>query len=135
MKRIVLLLATLVPATASADKIYNDSAMKVAHDCDKDGSAIFNGSAASGSVTGKCEKITVNGSTASLTIASVATLTMTGSMNEVTVDSVGKITITGTKNTVNWKKALTGAKPKITQTGVGNKVNKVKEEEKKEEKK
>src|SRR5688572_6476140 len=116
MRRIVLLLA-LVPSLASADKVYNDAGAKVAHDCDKDGNAIFNGSAASGAITGKCDKITVNGSTANLTIASVATLTVTGSMNEVTVDAVDRVSITGTKNTVSWKKGVSVAKPKVSQTG------------------
>ena len=121
MKRIVLLLA-LVPSLASADKTYNDAGAKIAHDCDKDGNAVLNGAAASGAITGKCDKISITGSTSKLTIASVANLSITGSMNEVTVDAVDKVSVTGTKNTVIWKKGVSLAKPKVSQTGVGNKI-------------
>jgi hypothetical protein len=121
MKRIALLLV-LVPSLASADKTYNDAGAKIAHDCDKDGNAVLNGAAASGSITGKCDKISITGSTAKLTIASVAKLSVTGSMNEITVDAVDKLSVTGSKNTVSWKKSVSGEKPKISQTGVGNKI-------------
>ena len=121
MKRIVLLLV-LAPSLASADKTYNDAGAKITHDCDKDGNAVLNGSASTGTITGKCDKISINGSTANLTITSVAHLSVTGSMNEVTVEAVDKVSVTGTKNTVTWKKGVSVAKPKVSQTGVGNKV-------------
>ena len=122
MKRMVFLLATLVPATASADKVYNDAGGTVTHDCDKDGTAVFNGASITATVTGKCTDVKVNGSSIKATIASVTKLAVTGSSNEVAAEAVDKLTVSGTTNTVSWKKGVTGAKPKVSTSGVGNKV-------------
>lgn len=131
MKRLALLLA-LVPTVAAADTSYNDSAQAINHDCAKDPNVSVNSSASSATFTGKCDKISINGSTIKATIASVAKLSVNGSANEITVDGVDKLSVNGSSNVVSYKTNVAGkGKPKVSVLGTGNKVAQAKPDVKK----
>ncbi len=76
--------------------------------------------------TGTCDKITVETGENSLKIENVKTLQLDGGMNSVEVGGVDAIVTNGGQNTVAYKKGLSGAKPKISGGGAGNKVAQVK---------
>lgn len=72
--------------------------------------------------------VSISGSANALTLTGECkSVSVTGSSNKVTMDGVGEISVTGTGNNVTWKRALGDAKkPKVSATGVGNKVSKAK---------
>ena len=57
------------------------------------------------SLTGDCKSINVSGAT-----------------NKVKAEGVATITVSGSDNEVTWKRAVGGKKPKVSRTGVNNKV-------------
>lgn len=66
-------------------------------------------------VTGASNTVTVTGECKSVTVS--------GASNKVKVEAVGTITVTGSDNAVTWKRGLGKAKPKVSRTGVNNKVS------------
>lgn len=68
-------------------------------------------------ITGNHHKVTLKGACQSVTI--------TGNGHSVTMEQIGSITATGNKIQVQWKKALRGDKPEITQTGNGIRISKI----------
>ena len=47
---------------------------------------------------------------------------MSGATNKVKAEGVATITVSGSDNEVTWKRAVGGKKPKVSRTGVNNKV-------------
>ncbi|MBX3156242.1 MAG: DUF3060 domain-containing protein [Deltaproteobacteria bacterium] len=127
MKRLVglVLVLSLAPAgVAGADRVFNSGGGS--HDCNKDGNVVINAGDAKYTITGACEKVSINGSSNTVTIESAKKLSVTGSENKVDVGASDKISISGSDNTVNWKKGLGADKPKVGSVGTGNKINQVK---------
>ena len=75
---------------------------------------------------GTCAKIAINGSNNQVTIENAKKLAVNGSGNTVDIVAADKIALTGSNNKIAYKKGLTGAKPKISTLGSGNKVTKLK---------
>jgi DUF3060 family protein len=66
------------------------------------------------SISGSENEITLTGECKSVSVS--------GADNKVKVEAVGTITVVGSGNEVLWKKAVGGKKPKVSRTGVDNKV-------------
>ncbi|MCP3141541.1 DUF3060 domain-containing protein [Pyxidicoccus xibeiensis] len=66
-------------------------------------------------VTGSSNTVTLTGECKSLTVS--------GSTNNVKVEAIRTITVEGASNTVTWKRGHGKSKPKVSRTGVGNKVS------------
>jgi hypothetical protein len=127
--RVALMLALFslgFSSVAYAEAEYTDADGTVSHDCAKDPEVSISGSSSTYTITGACAMVSVTGSTNKVTIESSEKVAVTGSMNEVNVAATNKISVLGTSNKVAWKKAIKGKKPKISSTGVGNKVSKAK---------
>ena len=109
MKKLALVFALLaVPAIAAADApdvIINDAGQTATVDCGEGGKVIVNGASNVITITGGCAKVQIN-----------------GSMNAVAIAAADKINVTGTNNKVTWSKGWTKKAPKISRSGVGNKV-------------
>jgi hypothetical protein len=69
-------------------------------------------------ITGTSNTVTLTGECKSVTIS--------GTSNTVKVEATSVIDVTGTSNNVTWKRGHGKSKPKISRTGVGNKVSQVK---------
>jgi hypothetical protein len=69
---------------------------------------------------GACDRIVINGGENRLTVESVKQLVINGSENVVDVGAVDAIQINGDENKVNYKKGVSGAKPRITSLGAHN---------------
>ncbi|MBZ4418463.1 DUF3060 domain-containing protein [Myxococcus sp. RHSTA-1-4] len=69
-------------------------------------------------VTGASNTVTLTGECKSITVS--------GSGNNVKAEAVRAITVEGTANTVTYKRGHGKSKPKVTRTGVNNKVTQVK---------
>ena len=122
----LVLLALCAPAAlAHADDdtwVWSDSNAKAAHDCAKQPVVIVNASTDQLALTGKCTRVSVNGSRVKLTAASIDALVVNGAENAVTVDALGKLSITGASNTITWKTAIGGKKPRVSDQGSGDSV-------------
>jgi Protein of unknown function (DUF3060) len=69
--------------------------------------------------------VRVDGNLNVLTITGSCTvLTVEGNKNKIRVATVGSIVLDGNQNQVSWSKALTGARPVVSNTGSGNSVSK-----------
>ena len=77
-------------------------------------------------LTGACEKVSINGSATTVSIESALKVSVNGAGNAVSVDAADKISVNGTKNSVTYKGAVTKKKPKVSKTGIGNSVKRVK---------
>jgi len=122
-----LLLASLllVPAIAAADVSIEDNDKTVAVDCAKDKNVSISGNKATVTLTGVCDTVSVSGN--EITLAGSATrVSVSGNDNNVALDGVDALAASGNKNKVTWKKGVKKAKPKISNTGNGNKVAKAK---------
>ena len=96
-------------------------------DCSKNPTFIYNDNNGTFTFTGKCEKISINGNNAKLTIESVKTLAIQGNGTTATVTAVDTIATPGNKNSVTYKKAVTAnGKVKVSNPGNGNSVKLVK---------
>ncbi|MEO8699692.1 MAG: DUF3060 domain-containing protein [Kofleriaceae bacterium] len=127
MQRFVFVLCLLAPSLALADRSINDSGVTTTIDCAKDPEVSMNGATGNLTFTGKCKKISINGSTNTIKIESVEKLAVSGANNTVTVDTAEKIGVTGSANTVAYKTGPNGkGKPKVSSVGVGNKITQVK---------
>lgn len=109
MKKFALVVALVfAPSLALADApdhVINGAQESPTVDCGEGGKVSVNGSQNTVTITGACAKVAVM-----------------GSMNTVTVEAADKIAITGSGNTVTWTKGWKKKTPKISRTGVGNKV-------------
>jgi hypothetical protein len=96
-------------------------------DCSKNPTFIYNDNNGAFTFTGKCDKISINGNNAKLTIESVKTLAIQGNGTSATVTAVDTIATPGNKNSVTYKKSVTAnAKVKVSNPGNGNSVKLVK---------
>ena len=68
-----------------------------------------NGSGHTLELTGECERVEVN-----------------GMGNTVNVEAAATIEVNGTNNAVTWKRGVGADKPKVSRTGVNNKVSQAK---------
>ena len=125
MKRLGFALL-LVSSVAFGKGSYLDNAKTATHDCAKDPDAAIMGNENTITFTGTCTDISVMGNKNKVIIASASGLTVTGNENTVDVDTVAKVAATGNKNTVTWKKASTGDKPALRNTGKDNKISQAK---------
>jgi hypothetical protein len=76
------------------------------HKCSPGTEVEITGASNTVTLTGECKSVTVNGSS-----------------NKVKVEAVGAITVTGSDNAVTWKRGHGKSKPKVSRTGVSNKVS------------
>ncbi len=126
MNRIAIIVLALLPSVvAHADQNFA-SGTGSTWDCAKDPNVNINHGAGTYTFKGACKTINLNGGASKLTIESVESLNVNGAANTVAIGEAGDILINGAKNTITWKKAKTGDKPAVTQTGVGNKVSRAK---------
>jgi hypothetical protein len=65
-------------------------------------------------VSGSGNEVTLTGECKSVTVS--------GADNKVKVEAVAAIEVTGSGNEVTWKRAVGAKKPKVSRTGVNNKV-------------
>jgi hypothetical protein len=122
MKRLVAVLAFVVPATAArADRTAPPTPTVL--DCATAPSPSIATDKGEYKITGTCEKVTITGSQNMVTVETTKNLAITGGKNEVLVDKVDKIAITGTTNRVTYKMGVTGAAPK-TAAAQGNMIRK-----------
>jgi Protein of unknown function (DUF3060) len=121
-----LLCLSLLSSAAYAEVEFDEASQTIAHDCAKDPEVSISSSSSTFTLTGACTKVTVVGASNQITIESSEKVAVTGSDNEVHVVATNKIAVVGTSNQVTWKKALKGKKPKISKTGVANKVSQAK---------
>ncbi|MHA7632485.1 DUF3060 domain-containing protein [Corallococcus sp. M7] len=70
---------------------------------------------------GSTVEITGNDNTVTLT-GECKSVTVNGNDNKVKVEATGAISVTGTTNAVTWKRGLGKSKPKVSRTGVDNKI-------------
>jgi hypothetical protein len=124
MRRLLLALLTLLPATAAADRIYSGE-KSVTHDCAKEPEVAINDGGGTYTLTGACTKLAVNGGKNTIKAESVAKLVVNGSRNTIDVDAVDRVSVTGDENTVNYKRGVKG-NPKLAAIGTNNKLNQVK---------
>ncbi|MCY1032479.1 DUF3060 domain-containing protein [Corallococcus sp. BB11-1] len=75
------------------------------HECKPDSTVEITGASNNITLTGECKSVTVNGSS-----------------NVVKVEATRLISVTGMSNTVTWKRGHGKSKPKISRTGMDNKV-------------
>jgi hypothetical protein len=123
MKRIAILLLTIAPAVASADK---ELAKGATWDCKKDPVVHIGNGKGTYTFKGACTSIAVAGGQNTLKIEAVDTLTVGGAKNKITVGTVDTIDVGGAGNKITWKKAKTGDKPTLTGQPDKNTITKAK---------
>lgn len=97
-----------------------------AQDCAKNPTAVINTGEGSYKFVGPCSRIVVNGGENTLVVDSAKELVINGSTNTVTLGSVDVISVTGSENKVRYRKAISGAKPRISSTGNDNAITQTK---------
>ena len=123
MKRLVIALGLgLVSSVAFAKDAYMENHTTGSHDCSKAPDVAITGNENTITFTGSCTSIAVMGNRNKITVASTAKLNVMGNENTIDVDAIGHLGTTGNKNTVSWKKALSGDKPGMRNTGKDNKI-------------
>jgi hypothetical protein len=115
MKTLAVLAIALAPLTAVADKSFVGE--NAAWDCSKDPVVNITRGSGSYTFTGKCTTIAIQGGDNKLTIESVDSLKIVGGGNQIAVDTIDTIKIVGAGNKLTWKKAKSGAKPKVSAVG------------------
>ncbi|RKH39044.1 DUF3060 domain-containing protein [Corallococcus sicarius] len=75
------------------------------HACTANSTVEITGSSNTVTLTGECKSVIVSGSS-----------------NNVKVEATRSIEVTGMSNTVTWKRSVGKSKPKVSRTGMGNKV-------------
>lgn len=69
-------------------------------------------------------RVEINGASNNVTLTGECkSVTVSGSSNTVKVEATRAIIVEGTSNSVTWKRTIGKAKPKVSRTGVGNKVS------------
>jgi hypothetical protein len=124
MNRLALVVLLLVPSLSFAERsIHGDK--KATIDCSKDPEVSIHSGEGTFTVTGACDKITVNGGNNTLTIENVKKLAIVGAGNTVEVDKTDKISVTGAGNKVTYKGTVKGTgKPTVATIGSDNKITK-----------
>lgn len=68
-------------------------------------------------------EVEINGSDNTVTLTGdCKSITVSGANNKVKAEGVATIDVSGSGNEVTWKRAVGGKKPKVSRTGVNNKV-------------
>ncbi len=93
--------------TAGAQLEISSTGNTETHRCSPKTEVDISGSENEITLTGECKSVSVSGAS-----------------NKVKVEAVGTITVVGSGNEVLWKKGVGGKKPKVSRTGVNNKVAK-----------
>lgn len=88
-------------------------------DCSKSATFIYAENDGSFTFTGKCDKILISGNNNKLKVDSVNAVMLSGNKNVVDAATVSVIDTTGNENAVTYK----SRKPKISNTGNGNKIS------------
>lgn len=123
MKKLGLMLL-VVPALAFA-KSYN-SERTVTHDCAKDPDVSINVSAATFTIKGTCEKVSINGADNKVTVENSERISVNGADNTVAVNAVDRINVNGADNRVTYKRGIKKAKPRVKVLGTGSTVTRAK---------
>ncbi|RKH58048.1 DUF3060 domain-containing protein [Corallococcus llansteffanensis] len=89
--------------TASID--VTGSGETATHECTPGSTVEITGASNNVTLTGECKSVTVSGSN-----------------NTVKVEATRAISVTGMANTVTWKRGHGKSKPKISRTGMNNKI-------------
>jgi len=110
----------LAQGSAVADQ--DIRAKRATIDCAKDPVVAITAGEGNYTVTGSCDKISINGGQNTVAIESVKKLGINGSGNKVKVTAAEKIGIVGSDNEVEWSKGPSGKKPTIGNVGNNNKV-------------
>jgi hypothetical protein len=97
-----------------------------AHDCAKNPTAVIDTGDGKYRFVGPCTRIVIDGGENTVEIESAKAVEINGSENTVTIGAADKITVLGGDNKVSYKKGLSGAKPKISSTGVNNTITQTK---------
>lgn len=116
----IMIAIGLAPTAARADKSYT-SERHIEHDCATEADVSINVSGAHAVLTGACNKISVNGSSNNVTVATVKRLNVNGSKNTVAAGAVSDISATGVGNTITYKKS--GKGPNVKSPGLNNKIS------------
>ena len=97
---------------AGAAVTYSGTEKSFTHTCDeKHGrSIVIDGVENSVTLKGKCDSVSVNGTS-----------------NKVSMETVGRITVSGVENALKYKSGFEGKSPAISKTGVDNTVTKIKD--------
>lgn len=128
MKIIAFLVATTsFVSLAAADISLSDNNETVAVDCAKDPNVSVSGNHTTLTLTGTCTRVMLSGNHAKI-IGSAVTVLISGNENTANLDAVDWVATSGNKNTATYKKPVDAKlkKPKISNTGNGNKITKAK---------
>lgn len=103
---------------------YEGSSQNITHNCNAVPSVTFGGSSNTITVTGTCKAVVLQGSSNSLTVEASTKVVIEGSANVAAIVATDVIRITGTGNETTWEKGLKAKKPRVSRSGVNNKVAK-----------
>lgn len=118
MKSLALLLVLASPA-ALADASFQKPG---SHDCAKDPNVSINTGSGTFTLTGTCDRVSINGGSNKVTIGRAKRLSVNGSTNQVDIGTAEKIAVNGADNVITYK---TG-KPTISKLGTGNMITQAK---------
>ncbi|NVB83125.1 MAG: DUF3060 domain-containing protein [Kofleriaceae bacterium] len=113
MKRILVLLVAVTPATASADKMWNQG-KGTTWDCAKDPVVTIAHGKATYTFKGTCKTVNISGATNKVKAEHVEELNVSGSSNTIDVGTLGRVNLSGSQNKVTFKD---GDAPQINITG------------------
>lgn len=125
--QVAIALASLIVTAGNAlaeEPSYSGSSQTITHSCDAVPSVTFGGSSNTITVTGTCKAVVVQGSSNSLTVEASTKVVIEGSANVAAIVATDAIKISGSGNEATWEKALTKKRPKVSRSGVNNKVAK-----------
>lgn len=123
MKKLGLALTLILASTpAFAEADYSDASQTINHDCNSDPQVDISGSSNQITLTGTCTEVEINGASNTVIIEASKKVSVTGANNEVTVTASDRISVTGANNNVVWKKGIKGKRPKISSTGIQNRI-------------
>lgn len=112
MERLTLLLtaALTLAACGGDDRTYSGVA-NATHDCGNEKKVAVNGNGGTFTVTGPCERVSLNGDNNKVTIASTKAVAVSGAGNIVAIGAVDRVSVSGSDNHVTWRKGLPGESP------------------------
>jgi hypothetical protein len=128
--RLVQVALALVGITVTAgdalaeEPSYAGSSQNITHSCDAVPSVTFGGSSNTITVTGTCKSVVLQGSSNSLTVEASTKVVIEGSANVAAIVATDVIRISGSGNQATWEKGLKAKKPRVSRSGVNNKVAK-----------
>lgn len=103
---------------------YEGSSQNFTHNCDAVPSVTFSGSSNTITVTGTCKVVVLEGSSNSLTVEASTKTVIEGAANVAAIVATDAIKVTGTGNEATWEKGLTKKRPRVSRSGVNNKIAK-----------